>query len=61
MPKYVEIRMPKAIMYFTAEELYELLAKDVELWKVGLQRGKAFKRATEHRRREREKMMEHGP
>jgi hypothetical protein len=45
MPKLVEIRMTKTTLYFTEPELVRLLAKDPELWREAIRRGKFIRRA----------------
>jgi hypothetical protein len=41
----IEIRMNKCILCLTTTELLGLLAKDRELWRRAIQRGKHVKRA----------------
>ena len=40
-----EIRLNKCVVYLTAEEIHQLLLKDVTLFKTALNRGKAFTRS----------------
>lgn len=47
----LEIKLPKCVLYLTEQELTGLLAKDPELWKTSLKRGKAFTRAGQTRER----------
>lgn len=50
--KLVELRMSKAVLYLTEPELVRLLAKDPELWRRGLRRGKFVKRTRAMERRQ---------
>jgi len=40
----VEIKITKCTMYFTEQELNGMLARNPEMWEIGIGRGKAFKR-----------------
>jgi hypothetical protein len=44
MPSYHRLELPKMTVILTSGELVYLLQKDTEVFKKGLQRGKAFKR-----------------
>jgi len=46
---FIEIKLNKSIVYLTPEEINRLLLKDLELYRVGIKRGKAFIRANQHR------------
>lgn len=41
----IEIRMTKCLLLLTEQEIQRLLAKEPELWKLALYRGKHHKRA----------------
>jgi hypothetical protein len=45
MANYHRFDLPRMTVYLTSGELVYLLQKDIELFKKGLERGKAFKRA----------------
>lgn len=51
MARMIEIKATKCIYYLTEKELTGLLAKDPELWRTALKRGKAFTRAAQTRQR----------
>ena len=36
----IEIKMPKCTLFFTQQELQQLLARDPGLWAVAIKRGK---------------------
>ena len=57
--KYLEIRLPGCVVFLTVTELLQLLSKDPELYGQVLQRGKAFKRAKEIKRRQVEHIGKH--
>lgn len=42
---YQEIKLPKAVVYLTKEELHHLLLLDMSLYREALIRGKSFTRA----------------
>lgn len=45
MSGFIEIRLNKTIVYLKNEEIHELLLNDIEMFKRGIARGKAFTRA----------------
>lgn len=49
--RLIEIRLTKCRLFLTEPELVSLLARDPELWKVAVKRGKAIIRARRERRR----------
>ena len=50
--KLLEIRLTKTTLYLTEAELSRLLAKDAELWKAAIKRGKfAIRRKKEEVRK----------
>jgi hypothetical protein len=49
--KLVRVRLNKATLYFTPQELAGLLARDPALWARAIRRGKAIKRAGRWRRK----------
>jgi hypothetical protein len=51
MSRLIEIRLTKCRLYLTEQELIGLLARDHELWKAAIKRGKAIIRARRERRR----------
>ena len=51
-PKMIEVKMPKCSLFFTEEEVISLLAKDQELWRRAIDRGKAFLRNEASRKQE---------
>ncbi|MFS0672586.1 MULTISPECIES: hypothetical protein [Ornithinibacillus] len=53
--KYIEIPVYKSKIFLTEEEISKLLRKDMELYKLGLKRGKAFIRSKQQREREERK------
>lgn len=55
MTKMLEINTTKCRMYFTEEELFSLMSQDKDLLTTGIQRGKAFKRAADQKKRLAEK------
>jgi len=50
--RYVEIKLTKCRLFFTEQELQQLLAHEPELWQEAIKRGKAFIRARVAARRE---------
>jgi len=40
----IELKLTKCILYLTEQEIKNLLAHDITLWEIAIQRGKAFKR-----------------
>jgi len=50
--KYIEIPLPKCKIYLTEKEVLTLLTKDIELYRQGLIRGKAFIRNKKQKQRE---------
>jgi len=51
MPRLIEIRLTRCRLFLTEPELISLLARDPELWKAAVKRGKAILRARQERRR----------
>ncbi len=51
MSRLIEIRLTKCRLFLTEPELIGLLARDPELWKQVIRRGKAVARARRERRR----------
>lgn len=49
---YLEINLKKCTVFLTEKEMQTLLCKDIELYKIGLKRGKAIMRSEKQRRRE---------
>lgn len=45
MARMLEIKLQRCVLYLTESELQSLLARDPELWREALKRGKAFTRA----------------
>ncbi|MGI6513514.1 MAG: hypothetical protein ACOX3D_04050 [Syntrophomonadales bacterium] len=41
----IEIKMPKCTLFFTQQELQQLLARDPALWARAVKRGKGVRRA----------------
>jgi hypothetical protein len=58
MPNYHRLDLPKMSVFLTSGELVYLLQKDTELFKKGLERGKAFKRASSLNERIEQKRLE---
>jgi hypothetical protein len=50
--KYIEIPLTKCKVYLNEKEILSLLQKDIELYKVGLIRGKAITRNKKQKDRE---------
>jgi len=48
----IEIRLKKYRLFLTENELQSLLARDPDLWKTAIRRGKAVLRARAARKRE---------
>lgn len=53
--RFIEIRLPKCVLYLTAQEIQSLLKHDMELWKTAIGRGKAFTRAANRKDQEAKK------
>ena len=51
MSKFIEIRLNKCVVYLTSDEIHELLLTDIDTFKRGIARGKAFTRANSLERR----------
>lgn len=51
MNKWLNIKVSRCLLVISEQELNGLLAKDPELWKTALKRGKAFSRAAQTRER----------
>jgi hypothetical protein len=49
MPRLIEIRMTKTTLYLTEPELVRLLAREPELWREAIRRGKCIQRARKRR------------
>jgi hypothetical protein len=45
MSEFIEVRLPRCTVYLTAGEIGRMLNGHGEIYKTGLERGKAFKRA----------------
>ncbi|MBF7084189.1 hypothetical protein IT084_14585 [Desulfallas sp. Bu1-1] len=43
--RYIEIRLTKCRLFFTEQELQQILQHEPELWQEAIRRGKAFTRA----------------
>lgn len=56
---YIEIPLTKCTVFLTEKELVGLLNKDRELYRVSLQRGKAFLRRSKQKLREGEQWKKH--
>ncbi|MBE3585470.1 MAG: hypothetical protein IMW94_04790 [Thermoanaerobacter sp.] len=50
MSRLIEIRLTRCRLFLTEPELISLLARDPELWKAAIRRGKAIIRARRERR-----------
>ncbi len=53
--KYIEISLHRSKIYLTEKEISTLLSKDIDIYKQGLKRGKAFTRNKKQREREQTK------
>ncbi|RKO67042.1 hypothetical protein [Desulfofundulus salinus] len=49
--RLIEIRLTRCRLFLTETELISLLARDPELWKAAIRRGKAIIRARERKQR----------
>ncbi|AEG16994.1 hypothetical protein Desku_3518 [Desulfofundulus kuznetsovii DSM 6115] len=49
MSRLIEIRLTRCRLFLTEPELISLLARDPELWKAAIKRGKAIIRARRER------------
>jgi hypothetical protein len=58
MPNYHRLDLPRMTVFLSSGELVYLLQKDTELFKKGLERGKAFKRASSLNERIEQKRLE---
>lgn len=47
----IEIKMPKCTLFFTQQELQQLLARDRDLWVRAIKRGKHILRARKEKAR----------
>jgi hypothetical protein len=47
----LEIQLPRQTLFLTEQELTSLLAKDLDLWKLALKRGKGILRQRQARSR----------
>lgn len=56
--RYVEIKLTKCRLFLTESELQSLLARDPELWRVAIKRGKHIKRAQARRPRKEKAILE---
>lgn len=59
-PQYVEVKWGSQLLYFTPQELHDLLARDKPLWEEATCRGKAFRRARQARERQAERDKRYG-
>lgn len=57
--RFIEIRLPKCVLYLTPEEIHGLLKHDQALWIEALKRGKAFTRASNRKAQEARKFAEY--
>ena len=58
MVQYTRIQLQKCVVYLTAEEINQLLMKDLNLFQTALKRGKGFTRNIEQKQREKAKFEE---
>jgi hypothetical protein len=58
--KYIEIKVPKAVIYITENEVLSMLYQNADLFAKVLKRGKAFKRSAEQKEREQNKAISEG-
>ena len=52
---FIEIKLPKCVVYLTPDEIKGLLQKDTELYMTALKRGKGISRKRKQKSRERQK------
>jgi hypothetical protein len=57
---YIEIKLPKCVVYLTQEEMNRLLQTDRDLYMTGLRRGKGISRHRVQKSRERQKWASEG-
>ena len=49
--KFHEIKLPGCVVFISTSELIKILGSDPDIWAAVIQRGKAFKRAKENKKR----------